>query len=443
MASSAKTVRVVTMGCSKNRVDSEHLLMQLSAAGYRVSPEEEELESAGVDIVIINTCGFILDAKEESIEMILDAIDAKKRGIISKVYVFGCLSQRYRHELPLELPEVDGFYGAFDITPLLKDLGVRRDPSLETGRFLTTPSHYSYLKVSEGCNRHCSYCAIPGIRGGHVSVPVEALVEEAQSMVESGVKELNVIAQDTTYYGLDIYGKRTLAPLLARLEEIRGLEWIRILYSYPAAFPEDVIEVMASSRKICRYMDIPLQHSEDAVLAAMRRNVDGAQTRALVEKFRSMVPDIVLRTTMMVGHPGEGDKEFDRLIDFIREYRFERLGAFAYSEEEGTWGAANLQDSIPADVKQERLETLMEVQADISLASNVARIGTYERVLFDSYDVERGVLVGRTSTQAPEVDGEVLVDAAGVEDPQALIGTFADVKVVDADEYDLTAEIMA
>ncbi len=443
MTSSAKTVRVVTMGCSKNRVDSEHLLMQLSAAGYRVSPEEEELESAGVDIVIINTCGFILDAKEESIEMILDAIDAKKRGVISKVYVFGCLSQRYRHELPLELPEVDGFYGAFDITPLLNDLGVKRNPLLETRRFITTPSHYSYLKVSEGCNRHCSYCAIPGIRGGHVSVPMEALLEEAQAMAESGVKELNVIAQDTTYYGLDIYGKRTLAPLLSRLEEIKGLEWIRVLYSYPAAFPEDVIEVMASSKKLCHYMDIPLQHSEDAVLAAMRRNVDGAQTRALVEKFRSLVPDIVLRTTMMVGHPGEGEKEFDSLIDFIREYRFERLGAFAYSEEEGTWGAANLKDTIPAEVKQERLETLMEVQADISLASNVARIGNTERVLFDSYDAERDMLVARTSAQAPEVDGEVLVDAAAIEDPQALIGTFADVKVVDADEYDLTAEILA
>ncbi len=441
MKSSAKTVRVITMGCSKNRVDSEHLLMQLSAAGYRVSPEEEELESAGVDIVIINTCGFILDAKEESIEMILDAIDAKKRGIISKVYVFGCLSQRYRHELPAELPEVDGFYGAYDITPLLKDLGVKRDPLLETRRLLTTPPHYSYLKVSEGCNRHCSYCAIPGIRGEHASVPMEALIDEAQAMVAYGVKELNVIAQDTTYYGLDIYGKRTLAPLLARLEDIKGLEWIRVLYSYPAAFPEDVMEVMSSSKKICRYMDIPLQHSEDAVLAAMRRNVDGAQTRALVEKFRRMVPDIVLRTTMMVGHPGEGDEEFDRLIDFIREYRFERLGAFAYSEEEGTWGAANLQDAVPSDVKQERLETLMEVQADISLACNVARIGGTERVLFDSYDEERDVLVGRTSTQAPEVDGEVLVDASEMEDPMALVGTFADVKVVDADEYDLTAEI--
>lgn len=443
MAFSGKTVRVVTMGCSKNRVDSEHLLMQLSAAGYKVSPEEEELETAGVDILIINTCGFILDAKEESIEAILEAVDAKRRGVVSKVYVMGCLSQRYRADLPAEIPEVDGFFGAFDITPLLEEMGVKRNPLIETRRLITTPSHYSYLKVSEGCNRNCSYCAIPGIRGPHTSVPMEALVDEAAALVEGGVKELVVIAQDTTYYGLDIYGKRTLAPLLAKLEDIKGLEWIRLLYSYPAAFPEDVIEVMASSKKICKYMDIPLQHSEDAVLAAMRRSVDGAQTRRLVETFRRQIPDIVLRTTMMVGHPGEGDREFEALLDFIREYRFERLGAFAYSEEEGTWGAKNLKDAVPAEVKQERLECLMEVQSDISLKYNLSRIGTTDRVLFDSLDEERNVLVGRTSSEAPEVDGEVLVDVSAIDDPEEMVGKFADVRIVDADEYDLTAELVS
>ena len=439
MGTGGKRVRVVTMGCSKNRVDSEHLLKQLSSAGYEVSPEEVPLEDAGVDILIINTCGFILDAKEESVQAILEAVDAKKRGVIRRLYVMGCLSERYRDELPAEIPEVDGFFGAFSIEPLLKELSVRMDPALETRRHLTTPGHYAYLKISEGCDRHCSYCAIPGIRGPHVSVPEEKLLDEARSLADSGVKELIVIAQDTTFYGLDLYGKRRLGHLLTCLNDISGIEWIRLLYAYPAAFPQDVLEIMASSPKMCRYLDIPLQHSADPVLRAMRRSIDGRQTRALVEKFRKEVPGIVLRTTMMVGHPGEGQKEFEDLLSFVQEYRFERLGAFAYSEEEGTWGAQNLKDAVPESVKQERLDELMELQADISLRYNESRIGDVERVLVDSVSVEDGTFTGRTSRESPEVDGEVIVPYSG----SALSpGDFVEVRITGADEYDLSGELL-
>lgn len=441
MSFGGKRVRVVTMGCSKNRVDSEHLLMQLSAAGWDVSPEEEPLEDAGVDVLIINTCGFILDAKEESIDAILEGVDAKKRGVVSRLYVMGCLSQRYRSELPSEIPEVDGWFGAFSIEPLLRTMSVRPDPSLETRRYLTTPGHYAYLKISEGCDRKCSYCAIPGIRGPHASVPEDKLLDEASSLAAEGVKELIVIAQDTTFYGLDLYGERRLGRLLSGLTSIGGIEWIRLLYSYPASFPGDVLDIMADSPKMCKYLDIPLQHSADAVLKAMRRSIDGRQTRELVESFRSRVPGIALRTTMMVGHPGEGDKEFDDLLSFVSQYRFERLGAFAYSEEEGTWGAQNLKDSIPESVKQERLDELMELQAGISLSYNESRIGTVERVLVDSSDPASRTCSCRTSKEAPEVDGEVILECPeGVPMPEP--GTFVDVRITGADEYDLNAELL-
>lgn len=441
MSAGGKRVRVVTMGCSKNRVDSEHLLMQLAAAGWEVSPEEVPLEQAGVDTLIINTCGFILDAKEESVDAILEAVEAKKKGIISRLLVMGCLSQRYRKELPLEIPEVDGWFGAFSTAPLLKAMSVKPDPALETERYLTTPGHYAYLKVSEGCDRRCSYCAIPGIRGGHVSVPEEKLLKEAESLVRGGVKELIVIAQDTTYYGLDLYGERRLGRLLSGLSGIDGIEWIRLLYSYPAAFPEDVLEIMASSPKICRYLDIPLQHSADPVLKAMRRSIDARTTMSLVESFRSRVPGIVLRTTMMVGHPGEGEREFEDLLSFVSEYRFERLGAFAYSEEEGTWGAQNLKDTVPESVKQERLDELMELQAAISLKYNENRIGGVERVLVDSCDVSARVCSCRSSGEAPEVDGEILLEC---QKGQSLPvpGEFVDVRITGADEYDLNAELI-
>lgn len=441
MSAGGKRVRVVTMGCSKNRVDSEHLLMQLAAAGWEVSPEEVPLEQAGVDTLIINTCGFILDAKEESVDAILEAVEAKKKGIISRLLVMGCLSQRYRKELPLEIPEVDGWFGAFSTAPLLKAMSVKPDPALETERYLTTPGHYAYLKVSEGCDRRCSYCAIPGIRGGHVSMPEEKLLKEAESLARGGVKELIVIAQDTTYYGLDLYGERRLGRLLSGLSGIDGIEWIRLLYSYPAAFPEDVLEIMASSPKICRYLDIPLQHSADPVLKAMRRSIDARTTRSLVESFRSRVPGIVLRTTMMVGHPGEGEREFEDLLSFVSEYRFERLGAFAYSDEEGTWGAQNLKDTVPESVKQERLDELMELQAAISLKYNESRIGGVERVLVDSCDVSARVCSCRSSGEAPEVDGEILLEC---QKGQSLPvpGEFVDVRITGADEYDLNAELI-
>ncbi len=441
MSAGGKRVRVVTMGCSKNRVDSEHLLMQLAAAGWEISPEEDPLVDAGVDVLIINTCGFILDAKEESVDAILEAVEDKKRGIIRRLYVMGCLSQRYRDELPAEIPEVDGWFGAFYTDPLLKALGVIPDPSLRTRRYLTTPRHYAYLKISEGCDRKCSYCAIPGIRGPHVSVPEEKLLEEADALACSGVKELIVIAQDTTFYGLDLYGERRLGRLLAGLTAIPGIEWIRLLYSYPAGFPRDVLDIMASSPRMCRYLDIPLQHSADPVLRAMRRSIDGRGTRELVESLRREVPGIVLRTTMMVGHPGEGEKEFEDLLSFVQQYRFERLGAFAYSEEEGTWGAQNLKNIVPEKVKQERLDELMELQAAISLKYNESRIGSIERVLVDAVGSDGRSFSGRTSLEAPEVDGEVLVECAEGQ-PLPVPGSFVKVRVTGADEYDLNAVLL-
>ena len=422
-----RRIQVVTMGCSKNRVDSEHLMRVLAERGYTLVPEDTDLASGGVDEVIINTCGFIQDAKEESISAILQAVEAKKAGLVQKVSVFGCLSQRYRNELPPEIPEVDEWNGVLTFDTL--------------GRVLTTPSHYAYLKIAEGCDRSCSYCAIPLIRGPHVSVPMENLVEEARRLAAGGVKELIVIAQDTTYYGLDLYGRRALAELLGRLAEIEGIEWIRLHYSYPAGFPEDVLRVMADNPKICPYIDIPLQHSADKVLKMMRRGVTGRETRDLVARMRRLVPGVVLRTTLIVGHPGEGEAEFADLLDFVQECRFERLGAFQYSEEEGTYGALHYADDIPAEVKQERYDRLMELQSGISLAFNQSRIGRRERVLVDSFS--DGVLVCRSMTESPEVDGEILVDPSQAlrdKAPESLVGSFMDVDIIGANEYDLIAQ---
>ena len=422
-----RRIQVVTMGCSKNRVDSEHLMRVLAERGYTLVPEDTDLASGGVDEVIINTCGFIQDAKEESISAILQAVEAKKAGLVQKVSVFGCLSQRYRNELPPEIPEVDEWNGVLTFDTL--------------GRVLTTPSHYAYLKIAEGCDRSCSYCAIPLIRGPHVSVPMENLVEEARRLAAGGVKELIVIAQDTTYYGLDLYGRRALAELLGRLAEIEGIEWIRLHYSYPAGFPEDVLRVMADNPKICPYIDIPLQHSADKVLKMMRRGVTGRETRDLVARMRRLVPGVVLRTTLIVGHPGEGEAEFADLLDFVQECRFERLGAFQYSEEEGTYGALHYADDIPAEVKQERYDRLMELQSGISLAFNQSRIGRRERVLVDSFS--DGVLVCRSMTESPEVDGEILVDPSQAlrdKAPESLVGSFMDVDIIGANEYDLIAK---
>ncbi len=438
-----KKVQLISLGCSKNKVDSEHLLRQVFSSGITISPEGEDLSIAGVNTVIINTCGFIKDAKKESIEAIFSAVDAKQRGYIEKIFVFGCLSQRYSLELKDSIPEVDGFFGAFDAKSVLTALGESWDDSLNCQRYLTTPSHYAYLKISEGCDRICSYCSIPLIRGPHQSVPEEMLVDEATYLAENGVKELIVIAQDTTYYGVDLYKERKIASLIERLGDVKGIEWIRILYSYPAAFPEPLLDVMANHPKVCKYLDIPLQHISDKVLQNMRRNVDGDQTRRLVEKFREKVPGIVLRTTMIVGHPGEDKRAFEELLSFIKEARFERLGAFTYSEEEGTWGANNLKDTIRQKVKEERYEKLMEVQSEISLNYNRSRVGSIEKVLVDS--INDGVIVARSQKESPEVDGEILIGLETLPkgfDSKKIIGTFVDIQVESADEYDLLAKII-
>ena len=435
-----KKLQTITLGCSKNKVDTEHILSQVDHL-YEIVPEGEDIP---VDIILLNTCGFIGDAKEESIQAVLEAVERKQSGFAEKVIVFGCLSQRYMNELPELIPEVDGWFGAREFDPVIRALGVEPDPAKREDRYLTSPSHYAYLKISEGCDRRCSYCAIPFIRGAHKSVPMENLVEEARRLADKGVKELIIIAQDTTYYGLDLYRRRALAELLQRLSEVDGIEWIRIHYSYPAAFPEDVLDQMADNPKVCRYMDIPLQHISDKVLDNMHRHVDGVWTRELIRKMRERVPGVALRTTMIVGHPGEGKRDFNELLEFVQEARFERLGAFMYSEEEGTYGAENLKDSITRKVKQERLDALMKLQSEISLSRNQERIGSEIDVIVD--DFTDGVFVCRSEFESPEVDGDILVKydsvVVGDVDPYSLVGEFIKVRVTGADEYDLIAEII-
>ena len=431
-------LQTLTLGCSKNKVDTEHILSQVESS-YEIIPEGEDVS---VDVLLINTCGFIGDAKEESVQAILEAVEKKKQGDIAKIVVFGCLSQRYGNELPELISEVDAWFGARDFDPVVRELGVEPSEDNISKRYLTTPSHYAYLKISEGCDRRCSYCAIPFIRGAHKSVPIETLVAEAEHLAAKGVKELIIIAQDTTWYGLDLYRRRALAELLQELSKVDGIEWIRIHYSYPAAFPEDVLDQMADNPKVCRYMDIPLQHISDRVLDNMHRNVTGAWTRELIGKMRARVPGVVLRTTMIVGHPGEGKRDFNELLEFAKEARFERLGAFKYSEEEGTYGAENFKDSISAKTKQERLDELMTLQSEISLAFNQSRVGTEVKVIVD--DFVDGIFVCRSEFESPEVDGEILVryDSAtmGDVDPYSLVGEFIIVKVTGADDYDLIAE---
>lgn len=429
------TLAILTLGCSKNTVDSEHVLAALSSL-YRI------VEEGPADVFLINTCSFIADAKEESVNAILEAVAEKGDGKYGKVVVFGCLGQRYASEMPELIPEVDAWFGAKDFKPLLEYLGA--DGSMvQSERILTTPSHYAYLKISEGCDRRCSYCAIPLIRGPHRSVPIEELVAEAECLVAKGVKELIVIAQDSTYYGLDLYGERALAKLLKALSAVSGIEWIRLHYSYPSSFPDDVLAEMASNPRICRYIDIPLQHISTPVLSRMHRGVDETQTRELVRKMREAVPGVVLRTTMIVGYPGETEEDFARLLSFVKDARFERLGAFTYSEEEDTYSAIHFKDDVPQEVKQERLDRLMELQQEISRECNESRVGTRERVLVDSF--EDGVLVCRGQGESPDVDGEILVryDAgiAGVSAGE-LVGRFIEVEINGADSYDLSAEMI-
>lgn len=439
MEGQRKTLQTLTLGCSKNKVDTEHILPYAESV-YEIIPED--VTGRHADILLINTCGFIGDAKEESVNAILEAVERKKSGEVGEIVVFGCLSQRYAAELPGLIPEVDKWLGARDLDSVIKAIGGVPDRKMDAERRLTSASHYAYLKISEGCDRRCSYCAIPFIRGAHKSVPIEVLVQEAEKLAAKGVRELIIIAQDTTYYGLDLYHRRALAELLQKLSEVDGIEWIRIHYSYPASFPEDVLDQMANNPKVCRYMDIPLQHISDKVLDNMHRNVDGEWTRELIRRMREKVPGVVLRTTMIVGHPGEGVKEFNELLDFVKQAHIERLGAFKYSEEEGTYGAENFRDSIPAATKQKRLDKLMSLQSEISLEFNKSRVGSVEKVIVDDYS--DGVYVCRSEFESPEVDGEILVkydkDVMQNVEPYSLIGEFIKVKITGADEYDLIAE---
>lgn len=437
------SVMLVTLGCSKNRVDSEHLLRQMEYAGVNLLPDNYEVGAAFItpcDAIIINTCGFIKDAKVESINTIFAAVNAKNAGITRHVFVFGCLSQRYMDELLADIPEVDGFFGAFDISGVLEVMGLKQDSSIEHERYLTTPKHYAYLKISEGCNRHCAYCSIPSIRGRHRSVPMEHLVTEAENLAKGGVKELILVAQDTTYYGLDLYRKRTLAELLERLCKVDGIEWIRVHYSYPAQFPKNLLKVMARQPKICKYLDIPLQHASTKVLALMRRSIDMVGTQSLIDEIRATVPGIVLRTTMIVGHPGETKREFDKLLEFVKHNRFEMLGAFTYSNEEGTYGAKHYKDTVREATKQRRYDELMELQATISNELHLARIRSVEQVIVDSYS--DGILHCRSMYESPEVDGEIKVIPTSSYNPTCLIGKFIKVKITGSDDYDWEGRIV-
>lgn len=443
---SPKRVQLITMGCSKNRVDSEKLLHKLSGSGMEIIPEDLPYDSSRPDLVIINTCGFIGDAKKESIDEILAAVEAKKAGYVGKVVVCGCLSERYPDDLKESLPEVDAFFGAFQWKAIVEWTGLgsgrlNSAPYNWTGRYLTTPKHYAYLKIADGCNRKCSYCAIPLIKGRFTSVPMATLEREARQLASGGVRELILIAQDTTFYGMDLYGKKMLAPLIERLSKIEGIEWIRIHYSYPSGFPKDVLRQMAQNPKVCRYLDIPLQHCSSKILKMMRRGVDYEKTQKLIDDIRSAVPGIALRTTMIVGHPGETEGEFTQLLDFVRLNRFEMLGAFPYSEEEGTYDALHFEDDVPSSVKKRRYGRLMRLQARISLENNRKRIGGVEKVIVD--DFRNGYLICRSQKESPEVDGVILVKVPDSKEisPELFIGKFAAVKINSVTEYDLQGEL--
>lgn len=420
------------MGCSKNLVDSEHLMGQLKANDLRVVHETNEKS----DIVIINTCGFIADAKEESIDMILDAVEAKKAGEVEKVYVMGCLSERYKKDLPDEIDGVDGFYGAADLPKIVQDLGADYKTELVGERLLTTPSHYAYLKISEGCDRKCSFCAIPLIRGKHKSVPQEELLIEAQKLADKGVKELILIAQDLIWYGIDLYKKQALADLVKELAKIEGIEWIRLHYTFPTNFPEDVLDLIRDEPKVTNYIDIPLQHISDHLLRSMKRGHTGKGTRALVKSMREKVPGVAIRTTFIVGYPGETEEDFNELLEYVKEERFERLGVFTYSAEEDT-AAFKLEDDVPEEIKQERKEKLMEVQESISAEINQGRIGDIYKVIIDRE--EDIYYVGRTEYDSPEVDNEVLICG---EQSELQIGSFYNILITKADSFDLYGKVM-
>lgn len=426
-------VNVITLGCSKNTVDSENLITQLRGNDYEVTHESEEEDA---NIVIINTCGFIDLAKEESVNTILQYAAVKNEGGIEKLYVTGCLSQRYKDDLEKEIPEVDAYFGTLELPALLSKLNADYKHELLGQRKITTPQHFAYLKISEGCNRTCSFCAIPLMRGGHVSRPIEELVVEASNLARRGVKELMLIAQELTYYGLDLYKERALPKLLHALADVEGIEWIRLHYAYPSKFPLDIFDAMADRPEICNYLDIPLQHASDTVLARMRRQITQAETRELIRHARERVPGIAIRTTLLVGFPGETEEEFAELCTFVEDMRFERVGVFQYSHEEDT-RAYELADDVPAEIKAERASRLMEIQQDISFEKNQEKVGQTLRVLFDRK--EGGYFVGRTEADSAEVDNEVLVEA---QNNYVRIGDFAQVKITSAEAFDLFGEVV-
>lgn len=429
-----KCVDIITMGCSKNLVDSERLMRQLQECGYHVTHDSEQPQG---EIAVINTCGFIGDAKEESINMILEFCRRKEEGTLEKLYVMGCLSERYLEELRQEITQVDKFYGKFNWNELLIDLKEQYHEEISRERTLTTPSHYAYLKISEGCNRHCAYCAIPIITGAHVSRPIEEILDEVRYLVSQGVKEFQVIAQELTYYGVDLYKRQAIAELVERISDIEGVEWIRLHYAYPTHFPEELLRVMRERRNVCKYLDIALQHVNTKILKKMQRHVTKEDTYALIEKMRNEVPGICLRTTMMVGFPGETDKDFDELLEFVKWARFDRLGAFAYSEEEGTYAALNYRDNVSKKKKQERLDRLMEVQQRISTNLNNAKVGATFTTIIDR--IEGDYYIGRTEYDSPEVDTEVLIPTSA---GKLNIGQFYNVRIDDATEFDLMGSVV-
>jgi len=425
-------VNIVTLGCSKNLVDSEVLLTQLRGNGIDAVHESKTDDAK---VVVINTCGFIDNAKQESIDTILRYVDAKEEGIVDKVYVTGCLSQRYKDDLEKEIPNVDAWFGTRDLSRMLKVFNANYKQELIGERILTNPSHYAYLKISEGCDRPCSFCAIPLMRGGHVSRPMEELVLEAKSLAKQGTKELLLIAQDSTYYGLDIYKKRNLAELLQRLSDVNGIEWIRLHYAFPAGFPMDILDVMAERSNICNYLDIPLQHASSRMLQSMRRGITRDKTEELLERIRTKVPGIAIRTTMIAGHPGESEQDFQELLDFVERSRFDRLGVFTYSHEDNTH-SFTMKDDVPDEVKQERMEAVMELQQSISLDLNKQKIGQTFKVMVDRK--EGGNFIGRTESDSPEVDNEVIIETSDY----LRIGDFVNVTIQSASEFDLTGAAM-
>lgn len=424
-------IDIISLGCSKNLVDSEQLMRQFEAAGYRVAHNASRIDG---ETVVVNTCGFIADAQQESIDMILRLGEAKRQGKIRNLFVMGCLSERFRADLMESLPEVDRLYGKFDWKGMLADLGHSYRRDLERERHLTTPDHYCYLKISEGCNRFCAFCAIPLITGRHTSVPMQTLLDEVERLAGQGVKEFNVIAQDLSSYGMDLENRMMLPELIDRMADIKGVEWIRLHYAYPTQFPYDILPVMASRDNVCSYLDIALQHISDKVLTNMRRHISRQETLELLARLRREVPGIHIRTTLMVGFPGEGEEEFKELMEFVREARFERMGAFAYSEENGTWAAEHLSDDTPQEVKQERLQQLMALQESISLEIQEQKVGQKLRVIVDRE--EDDYYIGRTEWDSPEVDPEVLIN----KEQPLTVGEFTDVRITEALPFELVAD---